>query len=268
MTASTLFDKVWKAHECAGDGRHAAVLYIDLHLVHEVTSPRLQRTAVVEAAGPAARPYARHHGPFHPDDHGSGVRNVPIKWTRRPAGAPTRAERGGFWGSSCSACATRRDAGSYMSSVPNWAPAVRAMTHRVRRQSYEHPWRFRRLAFGIGSTKSVMCWRPSAAATQHPSRLPSTWTGHCRPGLRQGSDSCHHRQSGRVRWYRPVFEYRGSTIRALSMDERMTICNMSIEAGARAVWLRPTSDVRVSRGATRAPRGVLGPRVSRAGRRS
>ena len=63
-----------------------------------------------------------------------------------------------------------------------------------------------------------------------------------------------------------VFEYRGSTIRALSMEQRMTVCNMSIEAGARAGMIAPDETTfAYLKGRPRAPRGADGTPRSRAG---
>ena len=94
---------------------------------------------------------------------------------------------------------------------------------------------FGALAFGIGTSEveHVLATRPSRRPARRPWRSPSTAT--CAGGHRQGRDPGHHRRPrhlGRHRPHRRI--YRGSAIRSLSMEGRMTVCNMSIEAGAKA----------------------------------
>ncbi|MCZ7671160.1 MAG: aconitase family protein [Chloroflexi bacterium] len=93
---------------------------------------------------------------------------------------------------------------------------------------------FGALAFGIGTsevehvlaTQCLLQTKPKTYAVNVEGELETR-------RFRQRHHPGAHRQNRRRRWHRPRFEFRGSAIRALEMEQRMTICNMSIEGGAR-----------------------------------
>ena len=99
---------------------------------------------------------------------------------------------------------------------------------------------FGALAFGIGTTEVGHVFATQALLQRKPKSLAINVEGQLRPGVTAkdlilaiiGKIGV----SGGTGY---VIEYRGSTMRALSMDERMTVCNMSIEAGARAGMIAP-----------------------------
>jgi 3-isopropylmalate/(R)-2-methylmalate dehydratase large subunit len=99
---------------------------------------------------------------------------------------------------------------------------------------------FGALAFGIGSTEVGHVFATQCLLQRKPKTLAVNVEGVLRPGV-TAKDLILHiiGKIGVSGGTGHVIEYRGSTIRALSMDERMTICNMSIEAGARAGMIAP-----------------------------
>jgi len=242
MTASTLFDKVWKAHEvCRRRPPRRPCLYIDLHLVHEVTSP--QAFSVLrssEAAGPAARPSLATMT-IPPDDHGSGVRNVPIKVDAAARQVRQLEQNAADFGVELFGMARRADA-DRTCHHPELGASRPGMTIVVRRQSYEHPWRLSApspSASGQHRSGHVLATQWPLGSNANPSRLPSTWTGHLPPGYRQGSDSCHHRQSGRsvvpatcsISWL-----HHSRTVNGRAHDHLQHVDR----AGARAGMVAPT----------------------------
>ena len=116
---TTLFDKIWDSHVVRrGTGRAAALIYVDLHLVHEVTSPQAFEGLRLEGrAGAPARPGRRHHGPQRADHRRTSwaarTRSAGPRW--RPSGATATSP-----GSPASASATGGRA-SCTSSGRSWA---------------------------------------------------------------------------------------------------------------------------------------------------
>jgi 3-isopropylmalate/(R)-2-methylmalate dehydratase large subunit len=100
---------------------------------------------------------------------------------------------------------------------------------------------FGALAFGIGTSEvgHVLATQvPAAAQGEDAWRSPSMARCGSRR-LRQGHHPARHRRD-RLQWrHRPCHRIRGEAIRALDMEQRMTLCNMSIEAGARAGMIAP-----------------------------
>ena len=132
--------------------------------------------------------------------------------------------------------------------------------HRVRRQPHEHPRRARRARLRHRHDRGRPRARhavPAAAQAEDASR--STSTGALRAGRdRQGPDPRHHRPDRRRRRHRArASSTAATTIRALDMEERMTVCNMSIEAGARAGMIAPDETTYAYlAGRPRAPQGA------------
>ena len=241
MAASTLFDKVWKAHEVVPEtAATPAVLYIDLHLVHEVTSPqafsvlrslklpvrRLDRTlATMDHSTPTTTDQVFGNVPIKVDAAAKQVRQLELN------AAEFGVELFGM-----------RDARRGIVHVisPELGASQPGMTIVCGDSHTSTHGAFGALAFGIGSTEvghvlATQCLlqrKPKSFAVNVEGRLPRGVTAKDlilaiigKVGVSGGTGH--------------VIEYRGSTIRALSMDERMTICNMSIEAGARAGMVAP-----------------------------
>ncbi len=241
MSARTLFEKVWTAHEVVPETKDTpAVLYIDLHLIHEVTSP--QAFSVLKSLGLKVR---RPDRTLATMDHSTPTSseqvfgNVPIrvdaaaKQVRQleQNAAEHRVELFGM-----------RDARRGIVHVisPELGCTQPGMTIVCGDSHTSTHGAFGALAFGIGSTEvghvfATQCLlqrKPKTFAVNVEGKMPAGVTAKDlilaiigKVGVSGGTGH--------------VFEYRGSTIRGLSMDERMTICNMSIEAGARAGMIAP-----------------------------
>jgi 3-isopropylmalate/(R)-2-methylmalate dehydratase large subunit len=241
MTASTLFDKVWRAHEVLPETADTpAVLYVDLHLIHEVTSP--QAFSVLRSLGMAVR---RPDRTLATMDHSTPTLSdqvfgkVPIKVDAAAKQVQQLERNAAEFGVELFAL---RDARRGIVHVigPELGASQPGMTIVCGDSHTSTHGAFGALAFGIGSTEvghvlATQCLlqrKPKTFAVNIEGRLPAGVTAKDlilaiigTVGVAGGTGH--------------VLEYRGSTIRSLSMEERMTVCNMSIEAGARAGMIAP-----------------------------
>jgi len=234
MAAETLFEKIWQSHVVREQPGEPALLYIDLHLVHEATSPQ-----AFEGLRLAGRSVRRPELTLSTMDH-----NVPTT-TATPADDISLKQMD----------AMARNAREFgIRLYPMGAPE-QGIVHVISPQlGLTEPGMtivcgdshtsthgaFGAIAFGIGTsevehvlaTQTLWAKRPGTMAVTVEGALPrGVWAKDVILGIiaRIGV-------SGGVG---AVIEYRGSAIRALSMEGRMTICNMSIEAGARAGMVAP-----------------------------
>ncbi len=261
----TLLEKLWDAHVVRpATDETPATLYIDLHLIHEVTSP--QAFAVLRERGLTVRRPERtvatmdHSIPTMPRDRGS----LPVL---DPAGAvQLRALE-----ESCDRFGIRlyRQGDEHQGIVhvigPELGLTQPGMTIACGDSHTSTHGAFGALAFGIGTTEVGHVLATQCLLQQRPKALAVEVEGRLGPGVTAkdlilaligrigtaGATGC-------------AIEYRGSAIRSLSMEERMTVCNMSIEAGARAGFVAP-DDVTFEYLAGRpfAPRGAEGDRSLR-----
>ena len=257
-TPQTLCDKVWQRHEvCAETPSTPAVLYVDLHLTHEVTSP--QAFAVLRERGlPVRRPErtlatADHSTPTHtsqifggaPIAIESAARQVrELEHNCREFGIELldlkHAERG-----------IVHIVGPELGLTQPGQTVVCGDSHTSTHGALGA------LAFGIGTTEVGHVFATQCLLQRKPRTLAVNVQGALRKGVtakdlilgivgRLGVDG----GTGHV------IEYRGETIRALDMEQRMTICNMSIEAGARAGMIAPDETTfSYLEGRPRAPKG-------------
>ena len=241
MSARTLFDKVWTAHEVVPETADTpAVLYIDLHLIHEVTSP--QAFSVLRALG---KPVRRPDRTLATMDHSTPTRseqvfgNVPIKVDAAAAQVRQLEKNAAEFGIELFDLRDARRGIVHVIS-PELGATQPGMTIVCGDSHTSTHGAFGALAFGIGSTEVGHVFATQCLLQRKAKTFAINVEGTLRPGVtakdlilaiigRLGV-------SGGTGY---VFEYRGSTIRGLSMDERMTICNMSIEAGARAGMIAP-----------------------------
>jgi 3-isopropylmalate/(R)-2-methylmalate dehydratase large subunit len=258
MSARTLIDKLWDAHQVVAEtAATPGVLYVDLHLVHEVTSPqafdelrsrglrvrRPERTlATLDHSTPTLPANAAGIRPYYTPEAESQV-------------AKLEANVAAFgidllgWDSPHRGIV--HVAGPEVGATQPGMTIVCGDSHTATHGA------FGALAFGIGTTEVG-----HVLATQCLlQRKPKTLAIHVEGALRRGvtaKDLILH-IIGRIGiggGTGHVIEYRGETIRALSMEERMTVCNMSIEAGARAGLIAP-DEVTFAwlEGRERAPKG-------------
>jgi 3-isopropylmalate/(R)-2-methylmalate dehydratase large subunit len=237
----TLFQKVWQAHEVSPESAATpAVLYIDLHLIHEVTSP--QAFTLLRERGLAVR---RPQRALATMDH-----SIPTLTAQVFGGAPIAID---------SAARQVRELESNCAEfgveLLGLKHAQRGIVHVIGPElGLTQPGKtivcgdshtsthgaLGALAFGIGTTEvahvlATQCLlqrKPRTLAVNVHGRLPAGVTAKDlilaiigRLGIAGGTGH--------------VIEYRGETIRALDMEERLTVCNMSIEAGARAGMIAP-----------------------------
>jgi 3-isopropylmalate/(R)-2-methylmalate dehydratase large subunit len=237
----TLFEKIWESHLVRPETAETrAILYVDLHLIHEVTSPQAF-TLIREKGLPVRRPdltvatmdHSTPTTPRGPDG-------------RIPIDDPQAAAQIGRLEANC---AEHRiplhRLGSDRQGIvhvigPELGLTQPGMTIVCGDSHTSTHGAFGALAFGIGTTEvghvlATQCLlqeRPKSLAIRVEGRLPRGVTAKdlilaiiARIGV--GGGTGH------------VIEYRGGAVRALSMEERMTVCNMSIEAGARAGMIAP-----------------------------
>ncbi len=250
----TLAEKVYDAHVVRSAEGEPDLLYIDLHLVHEVTSP--QAFDGLRAAGRTVR---RPDLTMATEDH-----NVPTLDVLAPIADPV---------SRAQVEALRRNAAEFGIRLAPMGDRDQGIVHVIGPQlgltqpgltivcgdshTSTHG-AFGALAFGIGTSEVEHVLATQTLPQRRPRQMAVTVEGELPEGVsakdvilaviaRIGTNGA----AGHV------IEYRGSAIRALSMEARMTICNMSIEAGARAGMIAPDeTTLAYLRGRPHAPQGA------------
>jgi 3-isopropylmalate/(R)-2-methylmalate dehydratase large subunit len=241
MSAGTLFDKVWAAHEVLAETADTpAVLYVDLHLIHEVTSP--QAFSVLRALGlPVRRPDRTLATMDHstPTSTEQVFGNVPIRVDAAAKQVQQLERNAAEFGIELFGMRDARRGIVHVIS-PELGSTQPGMTIVCGDSHTSTHGAFGALAFGIGTTEVGHVFATQALLQRKPKTFAVNVEGKLRAGVTAKdlilaiigkigvSGGTGH-----------VLEYRGSTIRALSMDERMTVCNMSIEAGAKAGMIAP-----------------------------
>jgi 3-isopropylmalate/(R)-2-methylmalate dehydratase large subunit len=236
MAARTLFDKVWAAHEVLAETADTpAVLYIDLHLVHEVTSP--QAFSMLKSLGLTVR---RADKTLATMDHSTPTTteqvfgNVPIRVDAAAKQVQQLERNAAEFGIELFGMRDARRGIVHVIS-PELGCTQPGMTIVCGDSHTSTHGAFGALAFGIGSTEVGHVFATQSLLQRKPKSFAVNVEGTLKPGV--SAKDLILAIIGRIGvsgGTGHVFEYRGSTIRALSMDERMTVCNMSIEAGARA----------------------------------
>jgi 3-isopropylmalate/(R)-2-methylmalate dehydratase large subunit len=232
----TLVEKIWDDHVVAHDPDTPAVLYVDLHLVHEVTSP--QAFSGLRARGLAVRrpdrtvATADHSVPTHD-------RGLPIL-DQQAAFQVQQLERN---------CAEfgipLHGLGSAQQGIvhvigPELGLTQPGMTIVCGDSHTATHGAFGALAFGIGTSEVEMVLATQCLLQRQPRTYEVRVEGRLRPGV-SAKDIILAliARIGIAGGTGHVFEYTGEAVRALSMEERMTVCNMSIEGGARAGLIAP-----------------------------
>ena len=231
-----LFDQVWDRHLVVSPEGEPPLLYIDLHLVHEVTSP--QAFEGLELAG---RPVRRPDLTVATMDH-----DVPTIGLDKPIADPLAAAQIARLRENCAAHGvTLHGLGSIEQGIvhvigPQLGLTQPGMTVVCGDSHTSTHGAFGALAFGIGTTEVEHVLATQTLRQVKPAAMAVTVEGQLADGL-----TAKDLVLGIVRALGPgggvgsVIEYRGDAIRALSMEGRMTVCNMSIECGARAGMVGP-----------------------------
>jgi len=232
----TLFDKIWDEHVvCVPDGQ-LPLLYIDLHLVHEVTSPQ-----AFEGLRVAGRKVRQPQRTVATVDH-----NIPTEPRGTPISDPIAARQIQALQQNCKDFGVplfdmdSSDQGIVHVIGPELGLTQPGTTIVCGDSHTSTHGAFGALAFGIGTSEVE-----HVLATQClPQRMPKTMQIDVHGRLGEGVSAKDLAlgvigQIGIDGATGHVIEYTGEAVRALSMEGRMTLCNMSIEAGARAAMIAP-----------------------------
>ncbi len=232
----TLFEKVWDAHVVAQDEGAPAVLYIDAHLIHEVTSP--QAFAMLREQGLKVR---RPDKTFATMDHAIPTRSTDIALWPADAATQVRTLRQNcedfgitLWDIDGPIQGIVHVVGPEMGVTQPGMTIVCGDSHTSTHGA------FGALAFGIGTSEVGHVLATQCLLQKKPKTMAITVDGELGKGVTAKDiilAIIAKNGAGGGAGY--VFEYRGSAIRKLSMANRMTICNMSIEGGARAGMIAP-----------------------------
>jgi len=237
----TLFRKIWDAHLVRAETAEApAVLYVDLHLVHEVTSPQAF-TQLRERGLRVRRPDRTvatmdHSTPTLPRMPGGGF---PVSDAQAAAQLAQLEANCREFGIPLFALGSEKQ-GIVHVIGPERGLTQPGMTIVCGDSHTSTHGAFGALAFGIGTSEVGHVLATQCLLQSRPRTMEVRVDGRLRPGVTAkdvilaiiakigiGGGTGH------------VFEYTGEAIRALGMEERMTICNMSIEGGARAGLVAP-----------------------------
>jgi 3-isopropylmalate/(R)-2-methylmalate dehydratase large subunit len=232
----TLFEKVWDAHVVSQLPGGPALLYVDLHLIHEVTSPQ-----AFEGLRLNGRRVRRPDLTVATVDH-----NVPTGDRRLPIADPVSAYQVATLG---------RNAREFGVQLFDLDSPEQGIVHVIGPElgltqpgliivcgdshTSTHG-AFGALAFGIGTSEVEHVLATQCVVQARPRTLEIHFTGFPQPGV-SAKDLILAliRRIGTAGATGHVIEYTGEAVRALSMEGRMTLCNMSIEAGARAGLIAP-----------------------------
>lgn len=258
-TPRTIIDKLWDAHCVRPETASApALLYIDLHLIHEVTSP--QAFDQLRARGLGVRRPERtlatldHSTPTLPR-RADG--SLPYKDAATARQVTTLEQNCAEFGITLNGYGSGKR-GIVHVMGPELGATHPGMTIVCGDSHTATHGAFGALAFGIGTTEVGHVLATQCLLQRRPKTLAVTVNGRLRPEA-TAKDLILHiiGQLGMDGGTGHVIEYRGEGIRALSIEERMTLCNMSIEAGARAGLVAPDDTTYAwLRGRPHAPQGA------------
>jgi len=230
----TLFDKVWDRHVVSSETGEPTVIYVDAHLIHEVTSP--QAFAELRSRGLRVR---RPEQTFATMDHAIPTRDIPLWPDDAQAQVGALRDNCGQFG--ITLWDIKGDVQGIVHVVaPEMGVTQPGMTIVCGDSHTSTHGAFGALAFGIGTSEVAHVLASQCLMQEKPKTFAINVEGRLAPGVTAKdiilAIIAKNGASGGVGH---VFEYRGSTVRNLSMANRMTICNMSIEGGARAGMIAP-----------------------------
>ncbi|HIE66692.1 MAG: 3-isopropylmalate dehydratase large subunit [Acidimicrobiales bacterium] len=236
MSGKTLSQKVWDRHVVRSADGEPDLLFIDLHLVHEVTSPQ-----AFDGLRMAGRKVRHPELTVATEDH-----NVPTVDIDQPIADPVSRIQIETLRSNCDEFGVRLypmgDPGQGIVHVigPEKGLTLPGMTVVCGDSHTSTHGAFGALAFGIGTSEVEHVLATQSLPQQRPGTLAVTVNGT----LPEGSTAkdvilAIIGRLGTGGGIGSIIEYRGEVIRNLSMEGRMTVCNMSIEAGAKAGLIAP-----------------------------
>jgi 3-isopropylmalate/(R)-2-methylmalate dehydratase large subunit len=247
----TLFEKVWDAHVVREDPGEPALLYVDLHLVHEVTSPQ-----AFEGLRLAGRTVRRPELTVATMDH--NVPTTPGPVTDALAREQLEALRANCAETGIELHATGSGSEGIVHVIgPELGLTQPGMTIVCGDSHTATHGAFGALAFGIGTSEVEHVLATQTLPQRRPRTMLVEFAGDRRPGV-TAKDMILGAigQLGTGGGVGHVVEYAGEAVTALSIEGRMTICNMSIEWGARAGMVAPDETTfAYLAGRPRAPQG-------------
>ena len=235
-TPKTLPQKVWERHLVHEAPGQPDLLYIDLHLVHEVTSPQ-----AFDGLRLSGRTVRRPELTIATEDH-----NVPTADIDQPIADPISAKQvDTLRANTAEFGITNFPMGDSRQGIvhvigPEQGRTLPGMTIVCGDSHTATHGAFGALAFGIGTSEVEHVLATQTLPQERPKWMSVTVEGDLRPGVTaKDVILAILGEIGTSGGIGHVIEYRGSAIRALSMEGRMTVCNMSIEAGAKAGMIAP-----------------------------
>jgi len=232
----TLLDKIWDSHVVCTPPGESPLLYIDCHLVHEVTSPQ-----AFEGLRLSGRRLRRPEATFATPDH-----NIPTTDRRLPIADPVSKQQIDTLRTNCLEFGVRlfdlgdADQGIVHVIGPELGITQPGMTIVCGDSHTATHGAMGALAFGIGTSEVEHVLATQTLRQSKPKSLELRIEGVLHPGVTAKDLVLYligklSTEGGTGH----VIEYTGPCIRRLGMEERMTVCNMSIEAGARAGMIAP-----------------------------
>ncbi len=233
MTPQTMFDKIWTAHEVS-----EGLIYIDLHLVHEVTSPQ-----AFEGLRLAGRKVRRPDRTLATADHNVPTDDTPV--ARMIADELSRKQVEKLESNCEEFGVPLYSLGSNRRGIvhvigPELGATQPGMTIVCGDSHTSTHGAFGALAFGIGTSEVEHVLATQTLIQKRPKTMRINYTGELAPGV-SAKDlilaTIGRLGTGGMTGY--AVEYAGETIESLSMEGRMTVCNMTIEGGGRAGMIAP-----------------------------
>jgi len=252
-TPRTLLEKIWDAHlVCAPEGEQP-LIYIDRHLVHEVTSAQ-----AFEGLRLAGRRVRRPEATFATPDH-----NIPTTDRRLPIADVISRQQIDTLRNNCREFGVRlfdlgdADQGIVHVIGPELGITQPGMTIVCGDSHTATHGALGALAFGIGTSEVEHVLATQTLRQSKPKSFEVRVEGSLHPGI-TAKDLVLYiiGQLSTEGGTGYVIEYTGPCIRALGMEERMTVCNMSIEAGARAGMIAPIKSRLITCAAAITPRAI------------
>src|SRR3954463_1334659 len=259
----TLAEKVWDDHVVRAAEGEPDLLYIDLHLLHEVTSPQ-----AFDGLRLAGRPVRRVDLTLATEDHNTPTGYADPAFTTRRGDLMTILDTV----SRTQIETLRKNCAEFGVQIRSLGDADQGIVHVIGPQlgltqpgltivcgdshTATHG-AFGALAFGIGTSEVEHVLATQTLPQAKPKTMAVTVVGELRPGV-SAKDLILAliTQTGTGGGNGHIVEYRGEAIRKLSMEGRMTICNMSIEWGAKAGMIAPDETTfAYLKGRERAPQG-------------
>lgn len=236
MTKKTLFDKIWEAHVVTSLADGPDMLYIDKHLVHEVTSPQ-----AFDGLRDRKIPVFRRANTMVTADHNVPTvdQHLPIKDVISAKQIKTLEDNCNEFNLECFGL------GHFLQGIvhviaPELGITLPGMTMVCGDSHTSTHGAFGTIAFGIGTSEVEQVLATQCLLQSKPKQMKIEINGNIGKGV--GAKDiilyviAEITSSGATGYF---VEYTGSAISALSMEERMTICNMSIEMGARGGLIAP-----------------------------